>query len=164
MADQRNPLKGAPVSTAIESKPNSNGAFRTIFVGAPEPELWLIKGHEIGDSSGGPTHLWVLTDHEANVPDVRAAIETASEGRYTLYRVDSITNVFCMEDDDWDGTEGGYAVVNQTGRDLSPEAAAIILHLLVMLAQRMNRIDQLIAKNRRNTCPAARGRRGRATC
>lgn len=105
-----------------------------------EVALWVIRGHESGESSGGTVVLFVFTDGTHSVPDPHRCIEQASEGRYTLYCVDSIELIgdqfrshgsTVLERND-----SIYPIVNQSGLKMSSEVAE------AMAAMMIDRLEQ----------------------
>jgi hypothetical protein len=86
--------------------------------------LWFIEGIESGDSFGGDTRVWVLTDGPTDLPDANAAIDQASGGKASFDVIDWVKLAYCYGsldgthstpgDHEWDR----YPVVNQTSHDI----------------------------------------------
>jgi hypothetical protein len=98
---------------------------------SPQLALWRIDGHEAGDSSGGSVTILVLTAGVCLVPDVHAAIDDVSEGRYSFYMLDAIRRVACIEDLDIPNGCLYDDVANQTGLSMDRKIANAIAGLII---------------------------------
>jgi hypothetical protein len=99
--------------------------------------LWKIHGQEGGESGGGDSTVYVLTDGESAIPDPHDAIEAASSGRYSFYCVETVHLIVAADldpvTDDFKDT--CYPCVDQSGAGLSPAFASLLAALIVDLAR-----------------------------
>ena len=99
------------------------------------PVLWRIDGDDIRpeqNSESGATVVLVLTDHEANLPDVFSALCSATTDDNTFTSIHMIKMVTSEADLDIGNGICSGAVVNQTGYEMSPEIAVALASAWVL--------------------------------
>jgi hypothetical protein len=132
-------------------------------LGTPFLELWRIDGQEVGDTSGGPVTVLALTDHAGNAPDPHAAIRDSSAGRYVFYEIAAIRRI--VSEDDVEITNGYLKpdVANQTGLEMTRDAARAIVALILIIARLHSRALRMeaIAIDRGNKLQIAGQEKGR---
>lgn len=127
VADQPETADAYPVGAWVPETVECEGEGEEVHGAA----LWRVEGDESGSGGGGVTFFYVLTDDCLKLPDCCAAHDSlaggcAGGGLYNLRRVEKVADHFTEDDE----TAYAHGCVNQTGRPMTADVAALIASLM----------------------------------